>query len=82
MNGQYAEPEEHLFAFTFETSNNSLIECGHGLCNFDFNEDDCLENYILFPSLKTSEPIIVTTAAVQSLTPGMETDEDAIYLYV
>ena len=82
MKGQYAEPEEHLFTFPFETSNNSLIECGRGSCNFDFNEDDCSENDILFPSLKNSDPIIVTTAAVQSLTPGMETDEDVIDLCV
>ena len=82
INGQYAEPEEHLFTFPFETNDNSLMECGGGSCNFNLNGDDCSGNEILFPSLKNSDPIIVTTAAVQSLTPGMKTDEDAIDLCV
>jgi len=82
MNGRYAQKEEHLLTFPFETDNNSLTECGRGSCNFDISEDDCVGNNILFPSLKNSDPIIVTTAAVQSLTPGMNTDEDVIDLCV
>lgn len=82
INGRQDQAEEHLFTFPFQTIDNSLMECGNGSCNFDFNGDDCPRSDILFPSLKKDDPIVLTTAAVQSLSPGRETDDDAIDLCV
>ena len=73
---------KHLFTFPFETVDDSLVECGHGSCYFQHSEQDESNDDKLLASMSVSEPIVVTTASVHSLTPGVETDEDAIDLCI
>jgi hypothetical protein len=80
MNGHNSESEDHLFTFPFATTTNSLKKCGSKSFDLSANKgiSDIVDND--FASVVVHDPIVVTTAAVRSLTPGMKTDEDTIDL--
>ena len=80
MNGRNAKSKGHLFTFPFAMTDNSLKECGKRSFKMSINDDNFDADDSNFASVKNYDPIVVTTASVQSFTPGMETDEDAINL--
>ena len=74
------DQEQHLFTYPFRTTNGSLQTCFHdGFLSNNHIRDD-LNEHTLVQCSPHSEPIIVTSSTMKSLSPGNEIEESIIDL--
>jgi hypothetical protein len=76
------DPHETLFSFPFRTVDESLIKCVEEISIFDKYKPSDRNSDDILTSTSSVEPIIITTSAVRSLSPGTDIDDDVIDLCI
>lgn len=75
------DPHMHLFTYPFKTSDDSFVDC---IVESPFWRDSSMidpnNKDKLFYQTNGNEPVIITTSSVQSLTPGLDLEENVIDL--
>ena len=80
IQNQNCDAEQHLFTYPFKTSNSSLHTCfSEGFLSIYDGRDELTEHSLVTCS-SPSEPIIVTSSTMKSLSPGNEIEESIIDL--
>ena len=80
MNHHTEDDGEHLFTFPFATTDNSLASCGEGLNQLNAHHSEGVHQDSAFSSNMKMEPVVITTASIRSLSPGINMDEDIMNL--
>ena len=76
MNNNHESDGEHLFAFPFHTTANLLMSCFGGLMELnDYHIDQVHHNVVFSKNMKT-DPVVITTTPVRSLSTGVYINED------
>ena len=80
MNHAPGNDGEHLFTFPFATTDNSLVACSTGLKELNQHHAAGVGSDSIFASCVETHPIVLTTASVRSLSPGVDIDDDVLNL--
>lgn len=69
---------DHLFTFPFVTSDNSLLNCSEESSLFNIHGNEGNQDDSLFLDSNEPCPIVITSASMESLSPGNDIDEDVL----